>query len=76
MLNIVNSIYEMVGNMLHLPKDEDTPQKRVNKIFNQVFHNSTIWPILNTSFKNVLIVQFYNCVKHSEWDPLPIDGRR
>jgi len=36
MLNIVNSIYEMVGNMLHLPKDEDTPQKRVNKIFNQM----------------------------------------
>ena len=36
MLNIVNSIYEMVGNMLILPKDEDTPQKRVKKIFIQM----------------------------------------
>ena len=23
----------MIGNMLELPKDEDTPQKRVEKIF-------------------------------------------
>ncbi|XP_063683808.1 neuronal calcium sensor 1-like [Bolinopsis microptera] len=36
MLSIVTSIYEMVGNMLILPKDEDTPQKRVRKIFMQM----------------------------------------
>ena len=36
MLNIVTSIYEMVGNMLILPKDEDTPEKRVRKIFQQM----------------------------------------
>ena len=36
MLSIVTSIYEMVGNMFFLPGDEDTPQKKVNKIFNQM----------------------------------------
>jgi len=30
---IVDAIYSMIGNMLELPKDEDTPQKRVEKIF-------------------------------------------
>lgn len=33
MANIVDAIYSMIGNMLELPKDEDTPQKRVEKIF-------------------------------------------
>ena len=33
MINIVDSIYCMVGPMLDLPQDEDTPQKRVDKIF-------------------------------------------
>lgn len=33
MANIVDAIYSMIGNMLELPKDEDTPQKRVQKIF-------------------------------------------
>ena len=32
-LQIVDAIYSMIGNMLELPKDEDTPQKRVEKIF-------------------------------------------
>ena len=26
----------MIGNMLELPKDEDTPQKRVEKIFSNM----------------------------------------
>jgi len=36
MINIVEAIYSMVGNLLDLPKDEDTPQKRVEKIFSQM----------------------------------------
>jgi len=33
MLQIVTSIYKMTGQMVKPPADEDTPQKRVDKIF-------------------------------------------
>lgn len=36
MIDIVDAIYSMVGNMIELPKDEDTPQKRVEKIFERM----------------------------------------
>jgi len=36
MLLIVKSIYSMVGKMVDLPDDENTPEKRVNKIFTKM----------------------------------------
>lgn len=36
MILIVTAIYKMVGDMVKLPADEDTPEKRVNKIFNML----------------------------------------
>ncbi len=36
MANIVDAIYSMIGTMLELPQDENTPEKRVEKIFSNM----------------------------------------
>lgn len=36
MEEIVEAIYSMVGNLMDLPKEENTPQKRVAMVFEQM----------------------------------------
>uniref|UniRef100_A0A915PQG3 EF-hand domain-containing protein n=1 Tax=Setaria digitata TaxID=48799 RepID=A0A915PQG3_9BILA len=39
MANIIEAIHSMIGDVLELPRDEDTPEKRVAKIFSNMDHN-------------------------------------
>ncbi|CAK8674509.1 neuronal calcium sensor 1-like [Clavelina lepadiformis] len=39
MLNIVEAIFAMVGDTVNLPEEENTPKKRVDKIFKQMDKN-------------------------------------
>lgn len=36
MISVVEAIHAMVGSFLQLPDEEDSPQKRVDKIFDQM----------------------------------------
>lgn len=47
MANIVDAIYSMLGNMFEFSKEEDTPQKRVERIFSNM---DLVKKILKTMF--------------------------
>ncbi|KDE09640.1 hypothetical protein MVLG_00046 [Microbotryum lychnidis-dioicae p1A1 Lamole] len=61
MLNIVTAIYDMTGEMVKLPPDEDTPAKRVDKIFSTMDlnhdHQLTFEEFKEGSKKDPTIVQ-------------------
>lgn len=61
LLDIVDAIYKMVGNMVNLPEEENTPEKRVNKIFDIMDKNRddklTFEEFLEGSKKDPTIIQ-------------------
>ncbi|KAJ8300393.1 hypothetical protein KUTeg_021912 [Tegillarca granosa] len=61
LLDIVDAIYKMVGNMVKLPEEENTPEKRVNKIFDIMDKNKddklTFEEFLDGSKKDPTIIQ-------------------
>ncbi|KAG0297030.1 Neuronal calcium sensor 1 [Linnemannia gamsii] len=63
MLSIVDAIYKMVGTMIKLPPDEDTPEKRVQKIFSlmnkQKDEHLTFDEFKDGSMKDPAIVQAF-----------------
>jgi len=49
MMLVVVAIYEMIGSMLDMPADENTPEKRVDKLFRQMDIVSS-FPVISCFF--------------------------
>ncbi len=67
-MNIVDAIYCMVGDVLDLPVDEDTPQKRVDKIFAQM---DTVRIILFIKINTVSTAQLVHSSRPGSQPPMP-----
>ena len=61
MLQIVQAIYAMVGNAVELPDEENTPEKRVARIFDKMDQNNdgklTIEEFMEGSKEDPSIIQ-------------------
>ena len=64
------SIYKMTGSMVKLPEDENTPEKRVDKIFNTMDfnkdHRLTFEEFAEGSKKDPSIVQVRSSLDTSD----------